>query len=62
MVYLLLDENVFTPKEFVDELSLEYGLSLYPEEIERLLGLREKTLKIRNDFKIISSIKDKHKM
>lgn len=61
-VYLLLDENVFTPKEFVDELSLEYGLSLYPEEIESLLGLRENTLKIRNDFKVISSIREKHKM
>jgi Zn-dependent peptidase ImmA (M78 family) len=59
-VYLLLDENVFNPKEFIDELSIEYGLSLYPEELEELLGLRENTLKIKNDYKIRSSLKEKH--
>ena len=59
-VYLLLDENVFNPKEFIDELSIEYGLSLYPEELEELLGLRENTLKIKNDYKIKSSLKEKY--
>ena len=44
-VQILLDENVFTPKEFVDELSYS-GLSIYPEEIEFLLDLPKGTLAI----------------
>jgi Zn-dependent peptidase ImmA (M78 family)/DNA-binding XRE family transcriptional regulator len=47
-VQILLDQNVFTPKEFVQELSMNYGLSLFPSEIEKLLGLDEGTLKISN--------------
>jgi len=38
-VIMLLQENVFTPREFMDELSSNYGLSINPEEIEFLLEL-----------------------
>lgn len=43
-VLLLLSENVFSPKEFVDELSYSYDLSLTPSEIEFLLDLPDETL------------------
>lgn len=43
-VMMLLSEKVFTPKEFVDELSFNFGLSLYSEEIEHLLNLPKNTL------------------
>lgn len=59
-VYLLLDEDVFSPQEFVDVLSMEYGLSLYPEEIENLLGLKEGTLKTNNDLKVMSTLKKRN--
>lgn len=47
-VQMLLDEKVFTPKEFLDELSFSYNLSLNSEEVEYLLDLPEGTLKIDN--------------
>lgn len=47
-VQMLLDEKVFTPKEFMDELSFSYNMSLNPEEVEYLLDLPEGTLKIDN--------------
>ncbi len=40
-VNMLLEEGVFTPKEFVETLSIEYSLSLTSNEIEKLLGLSE---------------------
>lgn len=43
-VLMLLNEKVFTPNEFMAELSKEYGLSIYPEEIEYLLDLPSGTL------------------
>ncbi len=43
-VMMLLQEDVFTPKDFMDELSTEYGLSIKPEEIEYLLDLPVGTL------------------
>ncbi|MCQ4638567.1 XRE family transcriptional regulator [Anaerovorax odorimutans] len=43
-ILMLLNEEVFTPKEFMDELSFSYNLSLSPEEIEYLLDLPEDTL------------------
>jgi len=43
-VLILLQENVFTPKEFMDELSSAYKLSIAPEEIEYLLDLPKGTL------------------
>ena len=45
-VTMLLSEKVFTAKEFVDELSFNFGLSLYSEEIEHLLNLPENTLQV----------------
>lgn len=42
-VNLLFDEGVFTPNEFVNEMSCE-NLSLYPKDIEELLCLPEGTL------------------
>lgn len=43
-VIMLLQENVFTPQEFMKELSAEYGLSINAEEVEYLLGLPNGTL------------------
>ena len=43
-VIMLLQEDVFTPREFMHELSSEYGFSVYPEEVEHLLRLPEGTL------------------
>lgn len=40
-VQMLLDEKIFTPKEFMDELSFSYNLSLKSDEVEKLLGLPE---------------------
>ena len=40
----LLQENVFTAKEFMDELSVEYGLSIDSTEVEYLLDLPAGTL------------------
>ena len=54
-VMLLLQEDVFNPKEFMDELSKEYQLSVYPEDVEYLLDLPSGTLSVSNiiDFKSI---------
>lgn len=43
-VIMLLQENVFTPSEFMDELSNCYGLSINAEEVEYLLDLPSNTL------------------
>ncbi|WP_461194029.1 phage DNA-binding protein [Clostridioides difficile] len=43
-VLMLLNEKVFTPKEFMDELSFSYNFSLEPEEVEYLLNLPKNTL------------------
>ena len=45
-VMMLLSEKVFNPNEFVVELSFDFGLSLYSEEIEHLLNLPENTLQV----------------
>lgn len=42
-VNLLLEENVFKPKEFVEEVS-KYGIPLLPNDIEILLNLDKETL------------------
>lgn len=47
-VQMLLEEGVVTPKEFLEELSQDYGLSLDGNEIERLLDLPKDTLKVVN--------------
>ena len=43
-VLMLLQENVFTPKEFMDELAENYNLSINPSEVEYLLDLPTGTL------------------
>lgn len=43
-VIMLLQEDVFTPKEFMNELALDYGLSIDPSEVEFLLDLPKGTL------------------
>lgn len=45
-VLMLLNENVFTAKSFMDELSFTYNFSVMPEEIEKLLNLPKETLSI----------------
>ncbi|MBX4266483.1 XRE family transcriptional regulator [Clostridium estertheticum] len=47
-VQMLLEEGVLTTKEFIDELSQDYGLSLESCEIENLLDLPKDTLKVVN--------------
>ena len=44
-VEMLLNGNVLTPREFMQELSMDYNLTLYPEQVEDLLGLISGTLK-----------------
>lgn len=43
-VIMLLQEKVFTPTEFMDELSMSYGLSINATEVEYLLDLPAGTL------------------
>ena len=43
-VLILLNEKVFTSQEFMDELSYNYSLSLFPHEVELLLDLPNGTL------------------
>lgn len=45
-VIMLLQENVFSAKEFMDELSQSYGLSINAAEVEYLLDLPSGTLAI----------------
>ncbi len=45
-VIMLLQEDVFTPREFMDELSCSYGLSINASEVEYLLGLPTGTLAV----------------
>ena len=54
-VIMLLTEEVFTPREFMDELSYAYGLSLPATEVEYLLNLPARTLAISNilEFKAL---------
>lgn len=45
-VIMLLQENVFTPAEFMEELSSSYGLSINAAEVEYLLDLPTGTLAV----------------
>ena len=47
-VDLLLNNNVMTAREFVQEISMNYNLTLYPAQIEELLGLKKGRLKEAN--------------
>jgi len=43
---MLLEDDVFTPKEFIDELSYSRRLTIYPHTIESLLNLPEGMLAV----------------
>ncbi|KAB7668947.1 helix-turn-helix domain-containing protein [Bacillus sp. B1-b2] len=60
-VELLIENNYITGDEFMYKLSDNYGLSLYREEVEKLLGLEEGYLKTQTSVykDNIVSIKDK---
>lgn len=58
-VIMLLQESVFTPQEFMDELSSDYGLSIYPEDVEELLNLPDHTLALQNIINISAFLKTK---
>lgn len=47
-IKLLLDNNILSGEGFVNELSLRCGLTIYPEELERVLGLERGTLRKSN--------------
>lgn len=47
-VEMLINDNVLTANEIIQELSDEYNLSLFSDEIENLLGLNKGTLKTSN--------------
>ena len=47
-VEMLINDNVLTAKEILRELSDEYNLSLYSEDVETLLGLNRGPLKTSN--------------
>ena len=38
-VQMLLNENVFTPREFIGEMSSSHNLTLTSDRVEELLGL-----------------------
>ncbi|MCT4620928.1 MAG: XRE family transcriptional regulator [Marinisporobacter sp.] len=48
-VQMLLGQKVLTPREFIDELSYDYSLSLESNEVERLLDLPKDMLKVVNE-------------
>lgn len=60
-VMMLLQENVFTPNEFMEELSKVYGLSINAEEVEYLLDLPKGTLFVPKviDFKTLQIRRNK---
>ncbi len=59
-IIMLLQENVFTPTQFMDELSASYGLSINPIEVEFLLDLPSGTLAHSNIISL-ASLKNKNK-
>ena len=58
-IKILFDQKVFTPNEFLEELSREYGLTLYPKDIETLLGLKPGTFEEKENPKIVINVKSK---
>ncbi|WP_160112397.1 helix-turn-helix domain-containing protein [Salicibibacter kimchii] len=54
-IELLLENGILDGEEFIRKLSKEYGLSLYREEVEMLLGLEEDYLKVeKNNGQVIN--------
>ena len=59
-VDILLSNDVFTPKEFIDELS-NMGLAMNPDELEKLLNLQDGTLMVNSNEPIkIVTLKPKN--
>ena len=56
-IKILFDQKVFTPNEFLEELSREYGLTLYPKDIETLLGLKKGTFEEKENLKMVINVK-----
>lgn len=56
-IKILFQENVFTPSEFLEELSTEYGLTIYPNDIESILSLKEGTFNEEKQTKVSISVK-----
>ncbi|MEE1198631.1 MAG: XRE family transcriptional regulator [Acutalibacteraceae bacterium] len=59
-IIMLLQENVFTPTQFMDELSASYGLSINSIEVEYLLDLPAGTL-ARSNIISLASLKNRNK-
>jgi len=57
-INVLLDQKVFTPNDFLEELSTNFGLTLYPKDVENLLGLKKGTLSEEVNPKIEITIKN----
>lgn len=60
-IKILFDQKVFTPNEFLEELSREYGLTLYPKDIEILLGLKKGTFDEKENPKMVINLKTRKK-
>ena len=56
-IKILFDQKVFTPNEFLEELSREYGFTLYPKDIETLLGLKKGTFEEKENPKMVINVK-----
>ena len=56
-IKIFFQENVFTPSEFLEELSTEYGLTIYPNDIESILSLKEGTFNEEKQTKVSISVK-----
>ena len=61
-VLLLLQEEVFTPNEFMDELDINYNLAIEPEEVEFLLDWPKNTLATSKIIKINPKLQIKSNM
>ena len=56
-INILFEQKVFTPSEFLEELSREYGLTLYPKDIEILLGLKKGIFDEKENPKMVINVK-----
>lgn len=56
-INILFEQKVFTPNEFLEELSREYGLTLYPNDIEKLLGVKKGTFQEKGMPPIVINMK-----
>lgn len=56
-VKILFEQKVFTPSEFLEELSAEYGLTIYPSDIESLLSLKAGIFEEEKKTKVVVNVK-----